>query len=629
MDPVAIVGLVESSISLAVQCGSVAKKLNTLAGQFKYAKLTISTLVQNLDIMQYTWDRIGTWSKDYMPDDDAGFTQRLERFLETGSLVLEALEEDLQSYDVSNLSFGQRSRLVWNEKTLQGHQDRIRDQAQSMSFLLQAIQLPTPQATTKLLQQSEKQFMKSDESAFSIVPSDLSSRLSVSTIQTGKRNSNGSYKSLVYRRLSFEDDLFTARVYKRNYQYSTSKRVRKRVGILGAKHSNYVVQITTGPGADIPSDVIEITTGTSIEFSKAEQSTGSSTSAIDSYADLVATCGNGDNDSVSRQLGMMLASHPSDPEASPLFGSRRRDFLYFCPIYAAVFNGHVEVMKTLLRYADLEQDSGQVLEKPIGGIEDDHCRPLHVAVMRSDLSMVELLLEKGASVHSKTGSGLQALHLAAKLDSTDVFMALIDAGADMNCADPYGRKAFHYASNVDIKLYLRLKRACDVASPPLDQSLETYRSSQSKLAYKDDTTSGDEASTPDELQPDRLLQSLNTAIGCGWASFVEVLIHSGIDPNECGSDGGTGLHTFVQDFYAYTPRDISSDKKILRLLLDKVDFFAVDQSGGAFLDSILESATIFFNYRSRGLVRLCLECLPEHKSLEKDKLVSILGPWGT
>ena len=97
-------------------------------------------MVQNLDIMQLAWDRIGVWSKDVISTDDT-FTQRLNRFLETGALVLDALEEDLQSYDASNMTFSQRSRLVWNETTLQGHQTRIRDQAQSMSLLLQAIQL--------------------------------------------------------------------------------------------------------------------------------------------------------------------------------------------------------------------------------------------------------------------------------------------------------------------------------------------------------------------------------------------------------------------------------------------------------------------------------------------------------
>ena len=141
MDPLTIVGIVEGSISLAVQCGSVAKSLNDITGQYKYAKLTVRTLVQNLEIMQFAWNRISLWSKTSMPTDDDDFTQRLKKFLETGSLVLGALEEDLRSFNVSRMTFRQRSRLVWNENTLQGHQSRIRDQAQSMSLLLQAIQL--------------------------------------------------------------------------------------------------------------------------------------------------------------------------------------------------------------------------------------------------------------------------------------------------------------------------------------------------------------------------------------------------------------------------------------------------------------------------------------------------------
>ena len=141
MDPVTLVGIVEGSISLAAQCGSVAKSLNNLAGQYKYANLAISAMIQNLDIMQVAWERIGVWSKTFMPTDQDGFTQRLERFLETGYLVLGALEEDLQSYDASRMTFSQRSRLIWNVRILQGHQNRIRDQAQSMSLLLQAIQL--------------------------------------------------------------------------------------------------------------------------------------------------------------------------------------------------------------------------------------------------------------------------------------------------------------------------------------------------------------------------------------------------------------------------------------------------------------------------------------------------------
>ena len=65
--------------------------------------------------------------------------------------------------------------------------------------------------------------MKSDESALSIIPSRLSSRLSVSTHRDSDRDSIGSYATIKYRRFSFEDDLFTATVYKRNYRNARSQ----------------------------------------------------------------------------------------------------------------------------------------------------------------------------------------------------------------------------------------------------------------------------------------------------------------------------------------------------------------------------------------------------------------------
>ena len=125
MDPISIASLIEGSVSLAVQCGSVAKSLNSIAGNYKYAKLTISTMVQNLDIIQLAWNRIGMWSKSYSSNEDPegeDFILRLEIFLETGKLVMDTLEEELLAYDVNHLGFKQRSKLVWNEDILQSHQ---------------------------------------------------------------------------------------------------------------------------------------------------------------------------------------------------------------------------------------------------------------------------------------------------------------------------------------------------------------------------------------------------------------------------------------------------------------------------------------------------------------------------
>ena len=136
-------GLVEGSLGLAVQFGSAAKALNDVAGKYKNAKLTTKSLAQNLDIFQLAWTQIGEWYQEQFAKilHDESLTKRVEGFLETGNLVMEALQHDLQAYNVDHLSFSKRSKLIWNETTIQGHKSRIQDQALSMSLFLQAVNL--------------------------------------------------------------------------------------------------------------------------------------------------------------------------------------------------------------------------------------------------------------------------------------------------------------------------------------------------------------------------------------------------------------------------------------------------------------------------------------------------------
>lgn len=144
MDPISVVGLVENSLGLALQFGSAAKALNNAAGKLKHAKLAVKSLAQNLDILQLSWTQIGEWLQNQFEKDNSynvSFRNRVEGFLEIGTLVMEALQHDLQAYDIDHLSFIQRSQLIWNESSLQAHQSRIRDQVLSMSLFLQAVNL--------------------------------------------------------------------------------------------------------------------------------------------------------------------------------------------------------------------------------------------------------------------------------------------------------------------------------------------------------------------------------------------------------------------------------------------------------------------------------------------------------
>ena len=68
--------------------------------------------------------------------------------------------------------------------------------------------------------------------------------------------------------------------------------------------------------------------------------------------------------------------------------------------------------------------------------------PLIIASQFGNLNLVNLLLERGADVNAKNGSGNTALHLAILYNSSDVIMALINAGADIDAVNNKNVSAF-------------------------------------------------------------------------------------------------------------------------------------------------------------------------------------------
>ena len=326
--------------------------------------------------------------------------------------------------------------------------------------------------------------MKSDESSFSIVPSNMSSRLSMSTDRTGRRDSISSNASMVYRRLSFEDDLFTARVYKRNYR---SPRLQR---LLASEHQDYRVtttsrgdkgknknrtaDLTAGSFSEVATDVEifsdpadtnarlptpegnTVSTGISILTEKRRPSLERSARSPtpDPYMQLVEACERGDNSRVVELLRFENAEARillrntwklvSESGASGITDRYPGILLHFCPVYEAVSSGQTEVMRTLLKCAESDIDIGQIIEKEIGGRDPGRWRPLHVATKKGHLQMVEFLLEYGAYVNQRTRYGTRAIHLAAGIGSMEILVALIAAGADINCADQDGRQPLHY-----------------------------------------------------------------------------------------------------------------------------------------------------------------------------------------
>lgn len=133
MDPVSIVGILEGSISLILQCSSAVKSLRAVSQKHKKARLAIVSIVQEVDTLELAWSRIKEWSQNYAGavSVDIDLLERLDRSLENGSVVMTALQDDLVNFvrTSETFSFRLRSKAVWDEQVLRDHQHRIRGQA--------------------------------------------------------------------------------------------------------------------------------------------------------------------------------------------------------------------------------------------------------------------------------------------------------------------------------------------------------------------------------------------------------------------------------------------------------------------------------------------------------------------
>ncbi|KAG6991419.1 hypothetical protein G7Y79_00052g087590 [Physcia stellaris] len=244
-DPITVLQVISASTTLVAQCAQVIKGLYELAGKFKNAELSILSIAHELDIIALAWERIEGVLKSWegmietMADSDHDLLARLRRNLAFGDLIVTSLAEDMSTFVKRPVTFGQRSRYVWNEERFRGHLDRIRGQVGAMHLLVSVLNLSSAPERANLLKDGDEILRKSDESAYTIVPSYLSSR--IASLYSNPSGLSVDSAELVYRQLTIDDDLFTARVYKRNYRHpfmNLQKRPRPSNALLeGGKSS--------------------------------------------------------------------------------------------------------------------------------------------------------------------------------------------------------------------------------------------------------------------------------------------------------------------------------------------------------------------------------------------------------
>lgn len=128
-------------------------------------------------------------------------------------------------------------------------------------------------------------------------------------------------------------------------------------------------------------------------------------------------------------------------------------------LHEAVFHGHHDLVRMLIRKTQLINDSALETQQPLqlaaytsnheicktlleAGAEPNRAlgvvgTPLMQAAMKGDSSIISILLDYGAAVDQVQSNGATALHLATRLSQESAIFTLLKAGANANLPDPW------------------------------------------------------------------------------------------------------------------------------------------------------------------------------------------------
>ena len=414
---------------------------------------------------------------------------------------------------------------------------------------------PTLRDRSDLLQESEEQFRMSDESAYSIVPSHMSR--SIYTVQTTDSGASKAEEDLVYKPLTFENELFTARVYKRNYRTLELQRLFKDTKQKPSDKTRprIVAQENVEDSHDSKSENLTIreTKSTPLWYTKAQSTTllptkgqpvghkdtrgGINTSPnAEPRLSFAEACEQGNVEIVETFLESGQDVHvPEVPDMSA--------------VHLAAKGGHIQIAKILLSYGADKEMLSRVSRK----------RPLHLAVQAGHVAMVRYLLDNGTNIAAPDGVGAQAIHAAAGLGSTVILSLLLDYGAAIDSAMNNGFQPLHVASQTlnraDVIKFLWCQGA-DIEAKTNDGRTPFYYASL--YDYEDNMK------VLLELGAARSPSILSTALELVSLQTIRLLLEHRVDPYRPDSDPPTALHRQLESYPHY---HLPNDAKIAKLLL--------------------------------------------------------------
>lgn len=415
----------------------------------------------------------------------------------------------------------------------------------------------------------------------------------MSTIQTDAQRSVENGEAMIYRRLSCEDDLFTARVYKRNYRHpmllrqikDKSQSISRSITAVTAKQQgNRDSHYQKKPKSDTGNDLIIGKSFNTIspEVPRTERRDmipardrpflgivwNSENNVV--YDTFMSACEQGDLHTVRDFLrkGYEMHNHKIYYPGVDVWA-----------IHVAVISGHVQIAQQLLQHgASLEQCTAS-----------RGSRPLHLAAESGNASMIELLLANGADISAINNLGEQPIYIAIRHGNIEALRVLVDGGAVLSCTDQEGRQPLHWAAEssdqpniieflvsrgANINAWTEIHRNNQISERPLDIACrqDLVGNVRALLALG--------ADTDDEFWDHESFVCrgpLFTAIHHGSLGALEMLLkHGSIDLNGPGHGGKPALHLAVNLIREDGP---SSERLMCLLIRYKANIDTQDEHG--------------------------------------------------
>ncbi|KAJ5873529.1 uncharacterized protein N7473_013402 [Penicillium subrubescens] len=231
MDPVTAFGLFSGAIQVLQAIASTVGGLRQLTGKLREADFTIQSLIQELACIRTALTSLKEWLRIHRSGsgrDGPKFDeldQDLAIAMDGCRVIMDVLSyevfELVQSAEESGgINFKTRMKIVWNEDTMRGHQEKLRAQVQALQLLLQVCQCHSSTEQVRLLRKATTRQIigrVADDTATL-----RSGRLSRVATDTDVISQSSSRRAISDRIFDFDATIMDSPVYQRALQQWTT-----------------------------------------------------------------------------------------------------------------------------------------------------------------------------------------------------------------------------------------------------------------------------------------------------------------------------------------------------------------------------------------------------------------------